>query len=574
MALDLIKERRRMVSKVTEAEKKNQAIAQLLHKEQEDNKKSENSKLLQLEAKMERQLMEFDIEREQYKARIRKEESKVRDLLQQLTDIKETVMSLQQEAVAEASVVTTAAASRPAAASTGLDSTDSAAPSTRGDKPLSISLIKNLSAMTVSQTQSVRHIDGGTPVITSSTQQSTGIQQTARIDQGKAMSPPPKQSPPELHSNRSPVSVSNRAPVGQVTGNRAPVSGGQVTSPIKPVTTSLTKPTVSTILTKPVNSPTTTRLANPTQPKVIVASSPHNKPTAASSPLNKVNSIQSNKTGTVADVTTGRPRVTANTVLNQINNQTTAATSQYIIQKSSSPAAAATAATGVSQRVAAPGGTHSPRITPGSAATRTTNTGNASPTATRQQLNSQKSPSQPIKTVLRTPLNAASVGTNNSANIPSNRQISRTSISSVNVAPPPASPKPAVNSATTTTNQQNALHVSTNSVINNSRPVATSSPKSGNVPPHLGNASPSTVDNRVVNVANWRNSAPIGSLSISENNAANTRNSRPVSTSLTSPTEKQQLSPGLSSGKPKPPPPVRNVSLPPTKKYTPIENAS
>ena len=86
-----------MVSMVAESEKKNQAIAQLLQKEQADNKKCENSKLLQLEARMEKQLMDFDIEREQYKTKLRKEENKVKDLLHQLTDIKETVLSLQQE---------------------------------------------------------------------------------------------------------------------------------------------------------------------------------------------------------------------------------------------------------------------------------------------------------------------------------------------------------------------------------------------------------------------------------------------------------------------------------------------
>jgi len=50
-----------MVTKVAETDKRNQTIAQLLQKEQQDNRKSENSKVLQLEARMEKQLMEFDI---------------------------------------------------------------------------------------------------------------------------------------------------------------------------------------------------------------------------------------------------------------------------------------------------------------------------------------------------------------------------------------------------------------------------------------------------------------------------------------------------------------------------------
>lgn len=86
-----------MVSKVTESDKRNQAIAQMLQKEKEDSQKSENSKLLQLEARMEKQLMDFDIEREQYKSKVRREEAKVKELVQQLTDIKQTVLSLQHQ---------------------------------------------------------------------------------------------------------------------------------------------------------------------------------------------------------------------------------------------------------------------------------------------------------------------------------------------------------------------------------------------------------------------------------------------------------------------------------------------
>ena len=137
-----------MVSKVAESEKKNQAIAQLLQKEQEDNQKSENSKLLQLEARMEKQLMDFDIEREQYKTKLRKEESKVRELLLQLTDIKQTVLSLQQESN-DTSLEGGNGTPPPSAA----ELTDSAIFSSNS-KVTPVSLIKSLS-QTVSVNQNV-----------------------------------------------------------------------------------------------------------------------------------------------------------------------------------------------------------------------------------------------------------------------------------------------------------------------------------------------------------------------------------------------------------------------------------
>lgn len=121
--MDLIKERRRMVAKVAESDKRNQAIAQMLQKEKEDNQKSENSKLLQLEALMEKQLMDFDIEREQYKAKIRKEEAKVKELIQQLTDIKQTVLGLQRQSISSSRVTGQLASvtSAPSDASKGAD---------------------------------------------------------------------------------------------------------------------------------------------------------------------------------------------------------------------------------------------------------------------------------------------------------------------------------------------------------------------------------------------------------------------------------------------------------------------
>lgn len=82
---------------MAEAEKQNKTIADLLLKEQEERQKFDDNRLLQLEARMEKQLMDFDIEREQYKVRLRKEESKVKDLLHQLTDIKKTVLSLHHD---------------------------------------------------------------------------------------------------------------------------------------------------------------------------------------------------------------------------------------------------------------------------------------------------------------------------------------------------------------------------------------------------------------------------------------------------------------------------------------------
>jgi len=98
-----------MVSKMAEAEKQNKTIADLLLKEQEERQKFDDNRLLQLEARMEKQLMDFDIEREQYKVRLRKEESKVKDLLHQLTDIKKTVLSLHHDTPDSniASIVTT-----------------------------------------------------------------------------------------------------------------------------------------------------------------------------------------------------------------------------------------------------------------------------------------------------------------------------------------------------------------------------------------------------------------------------------------------------------------------------------
>lgn len=94
VAVALIKERRKMLAKVLEAERLNESVAQQLRREKEDGARQESGKLLQMEAKMERQLSEFDIEREQMRARLRREEARVADLSVQVDLLRQQLQQL------------------------------------------------------------------------------------------------------------------------------------------------------------------------------------------------------------------------------------------------------------------------------------------------------------------------------------------------------------------------------------------------------------------------------------------------------------------------------------------------
>lgn len=437
VALDLIKERRKMVSKVAESENKNKVIAQLLQKEQEDSQKSENSKLLQLEACMEKHLMDFDIEREQYKARLRKEEGKVKDLLLQLTDIKETVLSLQEDSIAEST--------------SGLDSTDSSC-IPEGMVVTSISLTKSISTKAYYDPPLPNHqIDS---LLTTSAGESV-LQQTARIDPGPSLSPPPKQA---ADFPRVPLKIVS-VPAG---GNRARLAGNVASASPKPVTHILQGPDMR--VSNNIRSKTATDV---TQAKAIKSSSP-------------------------ASVTVAtKPQLI-------LGN-----TKQDSVIKTNETASGSSAA------------------------------GKSIPTRTSVRVNNSNNNSSPV--ILPKPANK---------------------LANKSVSTGPLKVSTAAN---------NAANRTTLVTTSYTRPAGLS-PRSVAVPPHLG-----PQGGKLITTSSWRNSVS-GSTGTSKE-ITNARSNRPASTSSLSPTE--TVSPGGgSSGKPKPPPPVRNVSLPHTKKYQSIENTS
>lgn len=445
-----------MVSKVTESEKRNHTIAQLLQKEQEDSRKSENSQLLQLEARMERQLMDFDIEREQYKTRLRKEECKVRDLLLQLTDIKETVLSLQQDSND----------SQSSDFRQGIhvfDSTDSAS-LPGGSNITPVSLIKSIShAVTVSQHSANHQINLPTVVALNADTTSTNhgvietLQQTARVDAGPCMSPPAKES-----SKGTPV--------------------------------------ISMV-----------------QPNLNSASA----------------SFSKSRQSTVAPSASQKPSVS------------------QIIHRMPAESQAGPASRISYYRQDAPSRPTGPTSSP--ASVRPPHISNVKITSmgSRGVINMGESTStmQPGNTAIPT------------------RVFSRNPAAKINSAPL-VSTKPVILQANKISNT--VLKVSATPNNSPSRPMSTS-PRSVTVPPHLGSAASSNFDSKLVNVTSWRNSVP-PSGGGTPNDSVIVKASRPVSASLISPPD--TLITGSISNKPKPPPPIRNVSLPPTKKYQSVENTS
>ena len=105
VALMLIKERKKLVEKfVIEKQKAMEAMRQLNDEKARsmnmaEGLMQESKKSLQMEANMEKQLSEFDLEREQLKNKLQREENRTRELQAQVDLLKGQVESLQKQTV-------------------------------------------------------------------------------------------------------------------------------------------------------------------------------------------------------------------------------------------------------------------------------------------------------------------------------------------------------------------------------------------------------------------------------------------------------------------------------------------
>ena len=91
VAVVLIKERKELVKKLVEVDQAKQVLEQAL--EEASSHIAENHKLEQMEAMLERHLMEFDLEREQYRVRLAREESRNNELI---ADIERLSLHIEQ----------------------------------------------------------------------------------------------------------------------------------------------------------------------------------------------------------------------------------------------------------------------------------------------------------------------------------------------------------------------------------------------------------------------------------------------------------------------------------------------
>ena len=107
VALMLIKERKKLVEKfVIEKQKAAEAIRQLNEEKARsmnmaEGLMQESKKSLQMEANMEKQLSEFDLEREQLKNKLQREENRTRELQAQVDMLQGQVESLQRQSVGQ-----------------------------------------------------------------------------------------------------------------------------------------------------------------------------------------------------------------------------------------------------------------------------------------------------------------------------------------------------------------------------------------------------------------------------------------------------------------------------------------
>ncbi|XP_077987160.1 cortactin-binding protein 2-like isoform X2 [Glandiceps talaboti] len=102
-AVLLVKERKRLATKLIEERQKTRDLTRQLEDERSriknmaDGLVMESKKSLKMEAAMEKQLSEFDIEREQLKAKFHREENRTRDLRKEMENLKHQILKLEDE---------------------------------------------------------------------------------------------------------------------------------------------------------------------------------------------------------------------------------------------------------------------------------------------------------------------------------------------------------------------------------------------------------------------------------------------------------------------------------------------
>nr|XP_006820851.1 PREDICTED: CTTNBP2 N-terminal-like protein-like [Saccoglossus kowalevskii] len=99
----LVKERKRLASKLIEERQKNRELSQQLDMERGEVRSmaeglmQEGKKSLKMEAEMEKYLSEFDIEREQLKAKLHREENRTKELRDEVSKLKHQILELEEQ---------------------------------------------------------------------------------------------------------------------------------------------------------------------------------------------------------------------------------------------------------------------------------------------------------------------------------------------------------------------------------------------------------------------------------------------------------------------------------------------